>query len=126
MNLEQQLNGVKQQLEDEKIKRDNLLKSNSDNSGVVNLTIESLLEMKGLDNRINKLNSEIISLINKVNEEKRNKSGYQVFGLTKDNDMESRFIPVELKEKYDIEFDVTNSINLPSVENIDSFLMKEK
>jgi len=126
MNIEEKIKNKKLELETETAARDMFLMSNSNGNGEISLSIESLLEMKGYENRINKLTSELVSLHQEFLEEKRNKTGFQVFGLTEDYNVDSRFIPVNLKDFYDKEFDVMNSKELPSIDKIELFLRKNK
>jgi hypothetical protein len=126
MNIEEKIKNKKLELETETAARDMFLMSNSNGNGEISLSIESLLEMKGFENRINKLTSELVSLHQEFLEEKRNKTGFQVFGLTEDYNVDSRFIPVNLKDLYDKEFDVMNSKELPSIDKIELFLRKNK
>ena len=124
MSNKEKLNELKSQLLELNEERSKIMSPNE--NGVVYMTINEIIVLKGLELKIKKVSEDISALLPIISQEEREASGYTVFGKYINEEgkyvMDSRVIPYHLKEKFQNEFDISNSPTFPSMSDIDNFL----
>lgn len=125
MTNKEKLSQLKIELEQLKLSQLETMKLNPD-SNEIKLSVENIIQLQGINDKINSTIKQISELSEIVRKEEREEYGYTVFGKTYDDDGKIisvlKIIPYSLKEKYLTEFDILNSATIPDISDIERFL----
>lgn len=94
--------------------------------GQINLSYNSLMQMRELDTKIKKLQTTLGELLSQYNTEQRTIVGYIIFCTTIDSEnkvkLVSKTIPYEYKELFMDAFDTMNSTELPKLDDVENWI----
>lgn len=124
MTNKEKLSQLKIELEQLKLSQLETMKLNPD-SNEIRLSVENIIQLQGINYKINSTIKQISELSEIVRKEEREEYGYTVFGKTYDDGKiisVLKIIPYSLKEKYLNEFDILNSTTIPDISDIERFL----
>lgn len=124
MSNKEKLKQLRLQLEELIKERNEIMTPGGDN--IITITIESASKLEAIKEKMDDSRKLISELTQIISNEERSVARYTVFGKYTDENgiiaMDSRAIPHDLKEKFLNEFDIANSLDFPTIFDIDKFL----